>query len=220
VQPVAQTTGGPAESGAANAALTVLDCVQRFGANQGNPVLDVLQGVPNFELNQKYPQPPLEFAAGRGRAYYHSHPLGSAAPEEHGHFHLFIRWDRGVGEDSWAHLAALAMDRDGQPLRWFATNRWVTGGTWAQRDWLLTGVDALEPEGETALLQRWLTAMLKLYRPELERLLAARDAHFADQPDTASGGAAMEDRSLYDLAQAPVDLLAKLAAQLTGNRRV
>jgi hypothetical protein len=29
------------------------------------------------------------------------------------------------------HLVALSLDARGLPLRWFVTNRWVTGGQWA-----------------------------------------------------------------------------------------
>ena len=28
------------------------------------------------------------------------------------------------------HLAALSLDVNGQPVRWFTTNRWVTGEHW------------------------------------------------------------------------------------------
>ncbi len=195
----------------------VLDCVQRFGAGRSNPVLEVLRDVPDFVQGRKYPQPPLEFAAGRGRAYYHSHPRTAADAEEHGHFHLFVPQGRARDKPGWAHLAALAMDRDGQPVRWFATNRWVTGGGWGERDWLLARVDALTPEREPAGIQQWLAAMLRLYRTELEALLTARDAHCADRPGRSCGQAIWDDRCLYELAQVPVDLVAKLASELTGE---
>jgi hypothetical protein len=206
-----------AETGTASAAQVVLGCIRQFGADRSNPVLEVLQETPDFVQQQKYPQPPLEFAAGRGRAYYHSHALAGAEPEEHGHFHLFLQHGRGTRKEDWAHLAALAMDREGQPVRWFATNRWVTGGDWGERGWLLAGVDTLAPERETAVLQRWLAAMLRLYRPELEVLLEARDAYLADLRAATSGEAPTEERCVYELAQVPVNLAAKLASQLTGE---
>jgi hypothetical protein len=202
---------------AGSAARVVLECMRQFGAQRSNPVLKVLQETPTFLQHRHYPQPPLEFAAGRGRAYYHSHPLAGADPEEHGHFHLFFRHGDGTGKENWAHLAALAMDRNGQAERWFATNRWVTGGRWGERCWLLAGVDALAPEREAALLPRWLTAMIRLYRSELDTLLRARDAYLTEWRDASSGNEILYDRCLYELAQLPVDLVAKLAAQLTGE---
>ena len=205
------------ETSTAAAALMVLGCIRQYGADRSNPVLDVLQETPDFVQQRKYPQPPLEFAGGHGRAYYHSHPLADGHPQEHGHFHLFLRHGFGTAKEDWAHLAALAMDKEGQPVRWFATNRWVTGGDWAERSWLLAGVDALAPEREAAVLQRWLTAMLRLYRSELEALLDTRDARLADLPAASCGEERTEDRCVYELAQVPVDLVAKLASQLTGE---
>ncbi len=216
MQPLA-SLDDTAETGTAGAALLVLSCVRQFGADRSNPVLEVLQNTPDFVQQRKYPQPPLEFAAGHGRVYYHSHPLADARPAEHGHFHVFLHHERGTGKEDWAHLAALAMDREGQPVRWFATNRWVTGGDWGERGWLLAGVDRLAPEREATLLQRWLAAMLRLYRPELEVLLEARDARLADLRATSCGGELKDDRRVYELAQVPVDLVAKLASQLTGE---
>ena len=37
-------------------------CVRAFGQTGGNPVLAILQGVRDFELRRKYPQPAKAFA--------------------------------------------------------------------------------------------------------------------------------------------------------------
>ena len=36
----------------------------------------------------------------------------------------------GEAADPWSHLVAIAMNATGTPLRFFTTNRWVTGETW------------------------------------------------------------------------------------------
>jgi hypothetical protein len=199
------------------AARVVLDCLEQFGANRSNAVLHLLREAAEFVPGRKYPQPALAFAGGRGRAYYHRHPRGGASPDEHGHFHLFLRHESGPEPNNWAHLAALAMDRDGQPLRWFATNRWVTGGAWGERSWLLAGIAALEPAREPAIVQRWLAAMLMLFQADIDRLLTARDTGFLDRSGTCCAAAALDDRRQYELAQTPVDLVTKLVSHLTGE---
>lgn len=201
----------------ASAARLVFDCIQRFGDASSNPVLDVLKDAPDFIQGQKYPQPALAFAGGRWRTYYHSHPLTGVEPEEHGHFHLFVQHDEADGEPAWTHLAALAMDRDGQPLRWFATNRWVTGGQWGEHERLLSAVDALAPASEPGVLQQWLAAMMQLYRTELDTLLCSRDAQLVGRLAACPAEQVLADRSLYELAQSPVDLRLKLTSQLKGE---
>jgi hypothetical protein len=200
-----------------SAAHMVFDCIQRFGDASSNPVLEVLKDVPDFAQGQKYPQPALAFAAGCWRTYYHSHPLTGGGAEEHGHFHLFVQHDDAADEPAWTHLAALAMDRDGQPLRWFATNRWVTGGQWGEHDRLLSAVDALAPMSEQGILQQWLVAMVQLYRAELDALLCSRDAQLAGRLCACPAEQVLADRSLYELAQSPIDLRSKLTSQLRGE---
>jgi len=202
---------------AVSAARLVFDCIQRFGDAAGNPVLEVLKGVPDFIQGQKYPQPALAFAGGRCRTYYHSHPLTGVEPAEHGHFHLFVQHDDAVSDPAWTHLAALAMDRDGQPLRWFATNRWVTGGPWGEHERLLSAVDALAPASEQGILPQWLAAMMQLYRTELDALLCSRDAQLVRRLAACPAEQVLADRSLYELAQSPIDLRLKLTSQLRGE---
>ena len=194
-------------------AALLFDCIRQLGERHSNPVLELLRDVPRFVQGGKYPQPALAFGEGRWRSYYHSHATAQASTGEHGHFHLFSQHP-----DGWAHLAALAMDRDGQPLRWIITNRWVTGGEWGQRDALLAAIDALVPANEPDLLRRWLAGLLQLYAGEFGDLLAARDARIDDLLQGRSPDEILDDRSLYELARAPIDLSEKLTSLLTGER--
>lgn len=84
----------------------------------------------------------------------------------------------GEEPDSWCHLVAIAMDAAGRPLRFFTTNRWVTGETWYPAADVVTMLDrfALAPAPPVPSLNRWMTALIGLYKPQLAELLARRDA--------------------------------------------
>ncbi|MGB5260570.1 MAG: hypothetical protein WBO34_08630 [Gammaproteobacteria bacterium] len=193
-------------------AALLFDCIQNMGAQRSNPVLELLRDVPEFILGKKYPQPALAFGEDGWRTYYHSHSMAGADVSEHGHFHLFTRNEHG-----WAHLAALAMDLEGQPSRWIMTNRWVTGSDWSDRNSLLPAINALIPSGEPDVLRQWLVSLLKLYQPELGDLLDARDARIAGLREGRSKDEVLDDRTLYELACMPIDLTAKLTSRLTGE---
>ena len=196
-------------------AVLVFNAVRQMGEQHSNPVLELLQDVDVFVQGRKYPQPAMAFGNDRWRTYYHSHSLTDADDAaEHGHFHLFTRH----GQD-WAHLAALAMDREGQPLRWFITNRWVTGSDWGECGSLLAAIDRLVPGNEPDVLRQWLAGVLKFYRDELGDLLDARDARITERLQGRNRDEVLDDRSLYELVGRPVDLATKLISQLKGDSR-
>jgi hypothetical protein len=193
-------------------AAQLFDCIQKMGATRSNPVLELLQDIPIFVQGGKYPQPALAFGKGSWRSYYHSHSIADTDVREHGHFHLFTRKGQG-----WAHLAALAMDVEGQPLRWVISNRWITGSDWYDRNSLLAAINSLVPSEEPDLLRQWLASLLKLYQTELGDLLDARDARLASLLQGRSKDEVLDDRTLYELAGMPIDLTAKLTSQLSGE---
>jgi hypothetical protein len=82
----------------------------------------------------------------------------------------------GIREEV-SHLVAIAVDSRGEPIRLFTTNRWVTGETWYRADDVIRMLDRftftkIEPS-ET--LNRWICAMLRLFRPQITELLQMRD---------------------------------------------
>lgn len=199
-----------------DAALDLLACLQAFGEQGGNPVLALLGPERQLVVDRKYPQPPLSFGAGRWRAYYHHHDGQPLAPGEHGHFHVFMRAPGPDNGRSWAHLAGLGMDAMGQPLRWFAVNGWVTDDAWLSRAWLRARLAELVPDPGDALLPAWLCAMLGLYLDELDALLDARDRALDAAADGRAPEAVRTDRQLYQLAERPIHLQARLEAALTA----
>ncbi len=79
--------------------------------------------------------------------------------------------------DEVSHLVAIAIDIRGEPIRLFTTNRWVTGETWYRADDVIQMLDrfALATAEPSAVLNRWVGAMIQLFRPQVAALLRARD---------------------------------------------
>jgi len=198
-----------------DAAQALFACVQRMADQSTNAVLLVLGENREVTEGQRYPQPALSFADGHWRAYYHSHALATALASEHGHFHIFT----GGGErcpDQWSHVAGLAMDREGQPLRWFATNRWVTSGPWGRRDVLRAEIECLQPTAGDSLLTQWLAAMVCLYKADIDELLRARDDSIHGAMHNGCMDNVLADRSLYELAETRIDLVSTLQRLLSS----
>jgi hypothetical protein len=160
---------------------------------------------------------------------------------EHGHFHLFLRGEgvpagitplllpelavanapaprqsaplkRG-GSDEVCHLVALAVDRCGDPIRLFTTNRWVTGETWYRADDVILMLDRFRVAGNhpSALLNRWIGALVHLFQPEIAALLRERDKAILEQRWRRRGNV-LEDLRLEITSSLDVDLDVRLAA--------
>jgi hypothetical protein len=76
-----------------------------------------------------------------------------------------------------SHLVAIAVDLRGEPIRLFTTNRWVTGETWYRADDVIRMLDrfAIFGFGPSETLNRWISATLRLFRPQIAALLRTRD---------------------------------------------
>jgi hypothetical protein len=83
---------------------------------------------------------------------------------------------RGAREEV-SHLVAIAIDARGEPIRLFTTNRWVTGETWYRADDVIRMVDrfGVTEVGPSETLNRWVGAILRLFRPQIAALLLLRD---------------------------------------------
>ena len=165
-----------------------------------------------------------------------------AEPAEHGHFHLFLRAEgmpAGVaplvvpalaianapappqsaplkrgGRDEVAHLIAVAIDARGEPIRLFTTNRWVTGETWYGADDTIRMLERFElrPEAPLALVNRWLDALVRMFRPEIAVLLRQRDKAIQEwQWRWGRRGHVFEDRRLEITSSFDIDLESRLA---------
>jgi hypothetical protein len=201
------------------AALALFGCLEELGARRTNPVLEVLRGADAVHAHRRYPEGYLRFGGAPLAAYYHCHDAPGRPAAEHGHFHVFVRPARATEAlASWAHVAALSMDRMGQPLRWFAVNQWVTGSAWLPGARLAARLAHVPPAAapRLALVERWLAAMLRLYTPELRTLLAQRDRALTGAKAARPADDILQDRALYVLATLPVDLPGKLGELLAA----
>ncbi len=138
-----------------------------------------LAGAGQFESLKHYPSKDVVDRISGARFYYHAHGEQRWDQPEHGHFHLFVD---GAGSRGFMHLAALSLDVKGTPLRWFATNGWVTGECWRSAEEVMAGLMDFEvrTSGRMAPVARWLTAMVGLFSDQIAQLLYARDARLAE----------------------------------------
>lgn len=178
-----------------------------MAAQQTNPVLEVLgEQVDQLRQEVKYPAEPLDFQQGSWRAFYHCHAVPDNGLEEHGHFHLFIQH-----QEHWVHLAALSMDKQGQPQAWIAVNRWVTDGPWLAEPELRHALQNAEYAfKELSLLESWLLAMVQVFRLEIMQLLVERDEMLRQINKKNDESVLLDDREIYTLATHNIDLLSKL----------
>jgi hypothetical protein len=205
--------------------------VHRVLAKTGDNVVgEVLRGTGTFYEWDHYPPGDVYDQESHAQFYYHAHPADQRFPEEHGHFHTFLR-PRGMPEgvrpvrlpntplpddpnDALAHLIAIAMDGRGLPLRLFTVNRWVTGETWyaagdVKRMLDRFVVDHTRPSWPANI---WVTAMLRFFRPQIEALIDARDRAVADWQETHRPPDVYEDRALEVTAYADIAIDAQMQA--------
>ena len=84
---------------------------------------------------------------------------------------------RGI-RDEVSHLIAISIDHRGDPIRLFTTNRWVTGETWYRAGDVIQMLErfAIAEPAPSEIVNRWVGAMIQLFRPQIGALLRARDA--------------------------------------------
>ena len=103
------------------------------------------------------------------------------------------------------HLLGIGLDAFGLPVRVFTTNRWVTGETWYAAPDVLTMLKYVNFGGDGAV-ERWLYAVLRAFRPEIEGVLRDRDAAIARLRLRRPTTSPYEDRRLAELSSCPIRL--------------
>ena len=192
-----------------------------------NVVGEILRGQGEFVEFAHYPADDVFDADSHAQYYYHAH---RGAEGEHGHFHTFLRapgmpagaapvpysgaepWP--AGEAALSHLVAIAMDDYGYPSGLFTVNRWVTGDAWYAAEDVIRMLEFFEVDHANPSwpANRWITAMLRLFRPQIEALIRARDAAVADWMRTHPGEDVFEDRALEITSQAAISVEEQIAA--------
>ena len=226
---------------AASAAAIIRECRRRLAAHGSDIVQEAIGHRGGAEMWAHYPAGDAYDPVSHAQFFFHHHPSPDEAGEA-GHFHLFMRAEgmpdgtlplllpeaaianlptppqaapskRGA-RDEVSHLVAIAIDADGEPTRLFTTNRWVTGETWYRADDVIRmldrlTLDAAEPAG---LLNDWLTAVVRLYQPEIAMLLRKRDEAVMDPRRRRRRVDVFEDARFEITSSLAIDLDARLNA--------
>lgn len=226
---------------AASAASVMRGCRSELAARGSNVVRELVGQTGHVEDWRHYPAGDGYDPISHCQYFFHRHPAPDATGE-FGHFHLFLRAEgmprgtlplllpeaaianlptppqaapskRGV-RDEVSHLIAIAVDAAGEPVRLFTTNRWVTGETWYRADDVIRmldrfTLDAAEPAG---FVNFWLSAIVRLYQPEIAMLLHKRDAAVMDPRRRRRRVDVFEDPKLEITSSLAIDLDARLAA--------
>ncbi len=181
-------------SGERDRALAEIAFCEAVLAKGGLTVLsDTFRGVDAIAAWDHYPPGDVFDPVSNAQWFYHCHPAEEGALE-HGHFHCFLRPDGPGGPIH--HLVAVGVDAEGRLLRLFTVNQWVVADDWADAQTtvgLLPRFDIQMPS-PSYLVNRWLTAVLAAYEPEIVALIEERDRVLAARPGHRS--AVFADRSL------------------------
>jgi len=191
------------------AGLQIVECYRVLQKSGDNIVGEILRGSETFVELDHYPEGDIYDPASHSQYYYHAHREG-----EHGHFHTFLR-EAGMAqgikpikqtrmdymdsrEDTICHLIAIAMDNAGFPISLFTTNRWVTAENWFSGQDTIAMLDSFEIDlvPPSWPVNIWLTAMVRLFKPQIIQLIEQRDDAIEKWQNDHPGKDVFEDRNL------------------------
>ena len=175
-------------------------------AGQGRSMVAAVMNDKPFEHWQMYPwDSGVIDKSTRSQYFYHSHPQSP----EHGHFHVFYNHRNQL-----AHLVAIAMDNEGEPIELFTVNRWVTDEFYLPAHKLKAYIPQFRIANDSfdAEVNDYLRNMLILYQAEIAELMHRRDEAFAAYRAKHGGRSPFEDRDLEVTSSLAIHLDAHIAA--------
>lgn len=207
----------------AEAGAEAVECIRVLAKTGDNLVGELLRGHETFYEWTHYPAGDVYDPESHAQFYYHAHPQDQRTGE-HGHFHTFLRAN-GIpssvrpaplpdyappadANDDLTHLIAISMNPVGLPIRLFSTNRWVTGETWYDAEDVCALVDrfVIDHAQPSWPVNRWVSAMLQLFHPQVVGLIRARDRSVAEWSAARPGVNAYEDRDLEITAATDISI--------------
>lgn len=207
-----------------DAAAEATECAAALAQDGTNPVTEVLDGATAVEEWMHFPPGDVVDPQTNSQFYYHAHAAEERVDGEHGHFHAFVRPKKidsaltpvpvaGLKQDDAAciaHLVGISTDATGDVIRLFTTNRWVTGETWFDAGAMISLLDRFNVtvDAPSRDLNRWISAVVRMYRPQIADLIRARDEAVAAH----GGDNVFEDRTLQVTSEIPVDFLEQIRA--------
>lgn len=209
----------------AEAGWEVVECIRVLAKTGDNVVAEALRdGGVYYEL-QHYPDGDIYDPNSHSQYYYHAH-----RPGEHGHFHTFLRhkgMPSGVKpvalpghdlpedeDDLLCHLIGFSMDNRGVPVRLFTTNLWLTDDQWYPAADVCKMLDHFEMDlaRPSWPMNRWITKMFVLFRPQMLQILCERDINIAEWGAKHPGKDAYADLDLDIVSVAPISIDDQIAA--------
>jgi hypothetical protein len=209
------------------AAQTVIETITQMAQEQRPLMLRVLPEDGESHFWKHYPKGDARDADTKSRWYYHVHAPGSRDAGEHGHFHLFLHRSQlpeGLepkvwppqGEDCKAHvthLVGLSIDTVGIPRAWFTVNRFVTNEFLFPADVMIDHIPDfnVDKTSEDGLVNRFVSAMVALYRDEIAELLRERDVRHEELVGEHGEKGYEKESGVEVLSQISIDLDAKIS---------
>jgi hypothetical protein len=211
----------------AAAGQTVREMLRILRKSGQNMVGQCLSNQGTFYELDHYPKGDVYDSETHSQYYYHAHRAGAG---EHGHFHTFLRAAgmpasiepvpyagkalRPAGKDALTHFVAVSMDRPGNPIRLFTTNRWVTDETFYRAEDVISLLDrfCIEMSYPCLATNRTLTALLRLFRPQIEALLLERDRTISAWQAERQEQDVYDNRELEVTSQIAIDIASQIEA--------
>jgi hypothetical protein len=208
----------------------VLNVFRVLAKTGDNVVGELLRGQGTFYEWDHYPPGDIYDSETHSQYYYHAHAADNRFEGEHGHFHTFLRpkgMPKGIKpapiegapmpkdfNDRLSHLIAISMSPAGFPFRLFTVNRWVTAEVWYRAEDVIRMLDLFEIDHTRPSwpVNRWLGAMIRLYRPQIESLIIARDRKVAEWQRRYPEADVYEDRNLEITSFIDIDIDAQVQA--------
>lgn len=202
----------------------VTTCTRVLAKTGDTVVGELTRGTASTMTWRHYPHGDVYDAETHSQYYFHAHPERERKPGEVGHFHTFIRplgMPMGVRpaevpdyvppvdpNDALCHLIGISVDGSGAPFRLFTTNRWVTGETWYEARDVIRMLECfcIDHARPSWPVNRWISAMLRLFRPQIITLIHQRDAVVADWQSQDPGLPVFEDRALEVTSEARISV--------------
>lgn len=207
----------------------VLEAKRVLANTSDNVVGELLRDSATFFEWNHYPDGDVFDPRSNAQYYYHAHPKDER-PGEHGHFHTFLRpkgmppgiepapvpgYQEPEGEnDALSHLIAISCDKQGEPIKLFTTNRWVTGETWYKAEDVIRMLDCFQIDHvrPSWAVNIWITNMMILFRPQIAALIRERDRVVEDWAAANDSADVYEDRALEVTGESPISVEDQIAA--------
>lgn len=211
----------------------VVDCHRVLAKSGDNIVGELLKTVEGFFEWDHYPTGDVYDHDTHSQYYYHAHPQ-ELRGGEHGHFHTFVRplgMPAGIvpaklpglvlpdgDNDALSHLIGISMDPQGLPIGLFTTNRWVTGEVWYAADDVRALVEVFDIDlaHPSWPVNRWVTSMIRLFQPQIAKLVEARDRRVAGWAATHPDADVYEDRALEIASAVDISIDHQVAAAIAA----